>query len=387
MAIGAPVPGTAAELASAGTSLAVPYPEGITAGDLLLLEVSVSIATPPNNPGAAGFDSWFTGQSGSAQSPAYRVSAKVALGSETGSVTVTHSTATSKGRMWRISGVDPTTPLDVAGTPVSVAIGTALTHPGVTTTMPGCQVWAVGVRNSNSATWSTITSPFVMTEAWEDTAPLPTTQVSYRTWTGSGATGTVVFDGNTSVRSGGNVFALRPAPEATLAGQVDAATTVTGTLARSTVAGTAPVVAATTGQVTRSHLAGTVATAAVTTGTVTRSAIAAGPVRAVSSTTGTLTRSSLAGHVAAAAAVAGHLARSALTGTTAALTTVAGRVARSAIAGTVHALSTVAGSLLGGPARDITVTGSILPRRHGGSLGTRRRTGTIAPRRWDGDLR
>ena len=214
MPIGTPVAGTLAENASTASSLAVPYPAGITAGQALLLVVSVSISSPPNNPTGAGFTSITSGASGTgAQSPAYRCSVKIADGSETGDVTVSMSTALSKGTIWRIPGVNTSTPVDVTGTPESVEIGTALTHPGVTTTMPGCQLWSIGVRNSNSLTWSTITSPFTMTEALEDAAPLPTTQVSYLTWSGSGATGTVAFDSNTSVRSGGNVFALRPAPD------------------------------------------------------------------------------------------------------------------------------------------------------------------------------
>lgn len=213
MPIGTPVAGTLAENASAASSLLVPYPMGLSAGDLILLVVAVSVNTPPTNPTGAGFTSITSGASGTgAQSPAYRASYKVSDGTESGDLTVTMSTATSKGIMWRISGVDTANPVDVVGTPSFTAIGVELTSDGVTTTMAGCQVWAVGVRNSAAVAWDPITAPFTMTEALDDAAPLPATQVSYLTWGGSGATGTVVFDTYSAVRSGGNVFALRAPP-------------------------------------------------------------------------------------------------------------------------------------------------------------------------------
>jgi hypothetical protein len=210
VAIGTPVAGTLAENATAATSTPVPYPAGITAGDLLLMFVAVNVGTVPALP--AGWTDIVSGASGTgSQSPSIRWQYKIADGSETGTQSVTHSNTLSKGMMWRISGVDQSVPVDVTGTHVAVAIGTSLTHAGVTTTVTGCQVWASGMRNSGTQTWATITSPFTMTEDLEDTAPSPTTQVSYLTWSGSGATGTIVFDTVSTVRAGGDAFALRPA--------------------------------------------------------------------------------------------------------------------------------------------------------------------------------
>ena len=210
MPIGTPVAGTLAENSSAAASLAVPYPAGITAGDLLLLVVVVSVNTVPNLP--SGWDPLTSGASGTgSQSPAYRVSQKIATGSESGSQTVTMSSSTSHGQMYRISGADQTTPIDVVGTPLYAAIGVSPASAGVTTTMVGCQLWAIGVRNASSYAWDPIIDPFTMTEILDDSDPYPSMQVSYLTWSGSGATGTITFDAYSVVRSGGNVFAVRPA--------------------------------------------------------------------------------------------------------------------------------------------------------------------------------
>lgn len=201
MAIGNPVPGTLVENPSAASSLAVPYPAGISAGDLLLMWVVVSVSSVPNLP--AGWVEIVGGGSGTgAQSPAGRWYRRVAVGTESGSQTVTMSSSTSHGQMWRVSGVDQANPIDVVGAHTPRAIGEATTHPGVTTTMPGCQVWASGFKNSGSLSWDPITSPFTMTEVLDDTSPYPTAQASYRTWTGSGATGTITFDSANAVRAG-----------------------------------------------------------------------------------------------------------------------------------------------------------------------------------------
>ena len=213
MALDTPVAGTLAENASASSSLLVPYPAGVTAGDLLLLWVAVSVNTAPTNPGGAGFVSIVSGGAGTgSQSPAGRWSYKVADGSESGNVTVSMSTATSRGRMWRISGVDPAAPLEDVGAHTAAAIGGAVTHPGVTTTREGCQLWASAARNSTGATFTAVVSPFAMTEDVDDGTPYPSTQVSWLTWSGSGATGAVTFDADNSVRAAYDLFALRPAP-------------------------------------------------------------------------------------------------------------------------------------------------------------------------------
>lgn len=255
MAIGTPVAGTLAENATATTSLAVPYPAGISAGDLLLMWVAVSVATVPALP--AGWTSIVSGSSGTgSQSPSNRWYYKVATGSETGNQSVTHSNATSRGQMWRISGVDQTTPIDVVGTHTAAAIGAATTHPGVTTTVTGAQVWASAMKNSSGGTYPTVTSPFTMTEVLDDGTPYPTVQVSYLTWSGSGATGTVTFGTDTSVRAGYDVLALRPAADSVTGSAAVTAPAVTasgsGTL---TITGsadaTAPAAAATaTGDLT-----------------------------------------------------------------------------------------------------------------------------------------
>lgn len=210
MAIGTPVAGTLAENASSATSLAVPYPADILAGHLLLLLVSVSISTPPNNP--ALFTTILSGSSGDGtQSPALRWSYKIADGTESGTRSVSMSTSTSKGMMWRISGVDQDNPIDVVGTHAFADIGGSYVNAGLSPTMQGCQVWTSAVRNSAALSWAQITNPFTMTEALDDPSPLPTTQASWRLREEATPTGVIVFDSNTTVRGAFDAFALRPA--------------------------------------------------------------------------------------------------------------------------------------------------------------------------------
>lgn len=341
MAIGTPVAGTLAENATAATSLAVPHPTGISAGDLLLLWVAVSVATVPNLP--AGWTSVVSGSSGSSQSPAQRVYYKVATGSETGNQTVTMSNSTSRGQMWRISGVDQTTPIDVVGTHTAAAIGGALTHPGVTTTVTGCQVWAFAMRNATSGTWTTITSPFTMTEALDDGTPYPTTQVSYLTWSGSGATGTVTFGGDNTVRAGYDVIALRPAVPG-LNGTSAAVSDSAGTLDISRIYGTSAAVSAVAGTVSVSQVSGTAPATSGTSGTVSVSQVS-GTVAATSATSGSLPPATIAGLVPAVSAAAGTLDISTVAGVLEVTSATVGTVESSLIDGTVSAVSAVVGLL------------------------------------------
>lgn len=363
MAIGAPVAGTLAENATAATSTPVPYPAGISAGDLLLMWVAVSVATAPNLP--AGWTSIVSGSSGTgSQSPAARWYYKIATGSETGNQTVTHSNATSRGLMWRISGVDTTTPIDVVGTHTAAAIGAATTHPGVTTTMPDTQVWASAMKNLSAGSYPTVTSPFTMTEVVDDGTPYPTTQVSYLTWSGSGATGTFTFGSDTSVRAGYDVFALRPAAPATLSGTAAASSGAAGTLQVSSISGAAAATSQASGTLARSAVSGAVAATSGAVGALRVSSVAgaaasstylvgavapssvSGVVPAVSGAAGVVRPSSLSGVVAAVTDLVGTVQPPPeLAGAIAAVSGLVGRLAPSAIAGAAGVVSGASGTL------------------------------------------
>lgn len=224
--------GTAAANTVAATSLSVAYPTGITAGDVIVLAVGCSNATAPTNP--SGFTSGVTGTSGGS-SPAFRISYKVATGSESGSLSVATPSSTSQGRMFLFRGVDQTTPIDVTGTTFGSSTATAAYNlPTLTTTTTGVTLVWYGGANAASGTWTSPTVPAAFTKVWDALTATPRSGVGYLIWSGSGATGTVNLVSSSSVRGMAGLIALRPAGSSP--------TNVDAPASTATAAVTAPVV-------------------------------------------------------------------------------------------------------------------------------------------------
>lgn len=205
--------GTAAANTTAGTSLSVAYPASISAGDVIVLVIGCSNATAPTNP--TGFTSQLSGTSGGS-SPSFRISTKVADGSETGSISVGTPSSTSQGRMLLFRGVDNTTPIDVTGT--TFGSSTAVSPyaiPTLTTTTTGATLVYYGMGNAATGSWTPPSGPAAFTEVWDSITITPKSTAGYLIWSSSGATGTVNLTPSASVRGGAGMIALRPAASTT----------------------------------------------------------------------------------------------------------------------------------------------------------------------------
>lgn len=202
--------GTVALNNAAATTLSVPYPAGIQAGDVIAMPVGVNSATVATLP-----PGWLAGGVSSASggnAPSERIMLKVCTGTESGSVNVTTANATSRGQMLLFRGVDNTTPLDNAGSVTASATATTTyALPSMTTTAPGAALVLVGVANTVGGTWTSPTSPGTFTETAETTGAIPSMGIQYLIWSGSGATGTVNYARSTNVRGCTGMLALRPA--------------------------------------------------------------------------------------------------------------------------------------------------------------------------------
>lgn len=210
--------GTVALNNTAATTLSVPYPAGIQAGDVIAMPVGVNSATIATLPSG-----WLAGGVSSASggnAPSERIMLKVCTGTESGSVNVTTASATSRGQMLLFRGVDNTTPLDNAGSVTASATATTTyALPSMTTTAPGAALILVGVANTVGGTWTSPTSPGAFIETAETTGAIPSMGVQYLIWSGSGATGTVNYARSTNVRGCTGMLALRPASTSTPPGQ------------------------------------------------------------------------------------------------------------------------------------------------------------------------
>lgn len=213
MAITFVAAGTVALNDTAATTLNVPYPSGIQAGDVIAMPLGVNSATLPTIPSG-----WLAGgvsSTSGGSAPSERIILKVCTGSESGSQAVTTPSATSRGQMLLFRGVDNTTPLDNSGSVTASATATqTYALPSMTTTVPGCALVLVGVANAPGGTWTSPTSPGTFIETAETTGATPSTGIQYLIWSGSGATGTVNYTRSTNVRGCTGMLALRPAVDA-----------------------------------------------------------------------------------------------------------------------------------------------------------------------------
>lgn len=166
-ALGAPnwLSAQTAALTSSGGSIAVAYPSGIVAGDLLVAVVGTSVGVAAafatvNTPSGwtAIRGSTFTGAS--TRLAAYSFY-RIADGTETGSVTFNFAASASQAtaEIHRLNSTAPTTPINAstAATLSAAALVTDPVSPSVTTTISNCLVlaWLVhshaGLSNSHTA--------------------------------------------------------------------------------------------------------------------------------------------------------------------------------------------------------------------------------------------
>lgn len=202
-------PTTAAPTAAA-TSVTINVPSGIANGDLLLWVASGNVATVAPTP--AGWNVYQTG-TGTAQNLSifYRFASNEPA-------SYTHSTLTS-GKwaftMAGFSGVDATTPLDVA-VPAYVAGTTAVAFPAITPVTSGA--WILAVAHVQGATGAT----FAFTNGNTDALVVvnqpasginASNAIARRAWTTGAFTPTMTYTG-TSTRTLGATGALRPAASA-----------------------------------------------------------------------------------------------------------------------------------------------------------------------------
>lgn len=186
--------GTIYESASSA-SIVIPYPSGIVAGELLLAQGIFAGGVVPDAP-PTGWTLAADADPGANISGA--VWYRVADGTETGSVTFTSPNTANRatGHMQRWSGVDTTTPLDVAGV-VGTATGTSVTAPSMTTVNDGAMlIYSVGVHASTSAD---ITTPAGYTQVANSTGTGRRLVVFDKSQTTAGATGTQAFDQTSAV--------------------------------------------------------------------------------------------------------------------------------------------------------------------------------------------
>lgn len=179
------------ENASATTAV-VPYPAGVTAGELLTLSVSFSGSTPPT----AVPSGWTAGPNidggTSVQTSVYY---KYATGSETGSETVTSTTAAGRttGIMIRWAGVDATTVLDVASVSATTGgAGTSVVAPSQTTTM--ANVTVVTTVSVNASASTDVATAAGWTDISGSTGTGRRTRVFKRGYASAGATGTTTWN-------------------------------------------------------------------------------------------------------------------------------------------------------------------------------------------------
>lgn len=137
----------------AGTSWAVAYPSGISAGDILLLHISTNGgAVTSSSLTGAGWTEVF--KPATVTNPRGGLWLKVASGSESGTITVTTASTTGNAIMFRYTGVDTTTPQDATATTIEDTSGTDTTTdiPSITTVTDGAMLIYANAGNSSTVT-------------------------------------------------------------------------------------------------------------------------------------------------------------------------------------------------------------------------------------------
>jgi hypothetical protein len=203
---------------TAGTSWAVPYPAGISAGHLLVLHIVTNggaVTTP------AGWTAVYNETV--LANPKGGLFIKVAAGTESGNLTVTTASTAGNAIMLRYTGVDTTTPQDVAASTYSNSLSTdpATVLPSITTVTNNAWLVMGNGLNSGSTTVTSVT-PAGATERIDhvQAAPMPgggggTGSKGGSVWdeldATAGATGTRTITPSAARANWGAMMALRPA--------------------------------------------------------------------------------------------------------------------------------------------------------------------------------
>lgn len=221
---------TVTELAT-GTSIDVAYPTGIQAGELLVCSVNNSGASVPATPAGFTLAKSQTNANGTATS--IMTAYKVATGSESGTIAVASNVASGRitGIMMRLSGVDTTTPIDVAASSANGATGASWSVPSITTVTNGALLYAHTALNASSSADITHTAA-QMTSVANSTGTGRRARIWHETFATAGATGTRTFQSNptTTLQWTVALIAFRPAAGGT-AGNVSAVTATATTAA------------------------------------------------------------------------------------------------------------------------------------------------------------
>jgi hypothetical protein len=191
------------------TSVIIPAPAGIVAGDAMVAAIAARggpTITPP-----VGWTLVRQDINGSTMRQAVFV--RIAGASEPTSYSFTLSNAQSAaGGIVAYSGVDPTSPIDVHGGVVN-ASSTSITAPSITTT--GADRMLVGLFGIPQLT--TVAPPAAMSERYDQTVPSTntykvTTAGADESFVAAGATGPRVATMAKATASIGQLLALKPAP-------------------------------------------------------------------------------------------------------------------------------------------------------------------------------
>jgi len=194
---------------------AIPYPAGLVAGDLLLLQFACIHSLTPATP--SGWTKLLGPVAMAGTSPATdgHMYWKVAAGSESGSLTVTLSGTSNwaGGVMTAWSGVSGSGPVDASATATLATSGTTATAPSVTTTVANTRLLHIYWGYVNNSTVTPNASDTERYDAWNISINLGY-ELADRAQAATGATGTSAATWVGSALFGGLAATVALAPAA-----------------------------------------------------------------------------------------------------------------------------------------------------------------------------
>ena len=193
---------------ASATSVVLPYPAGVTAGEVLIATVTHSTLTAPTTSPGGTWTLIASRNSIASEGPSIAVWSKVAVGGETGSVTFATNATASRvtGHMFRFSGVNTTTIEDVTEV-TAIANSLTLTTPTMTTATNNAMLLTVLAINAGST--ADITGPAGPTAIANTTGIGRRTKVFAEQWPTAGVTGTRTWQTTITLPFTGIMLALR----------------------------------------------------------------------------------------------------------------------------------------------------------------------------------
>lgn len=234
--------GTSTSATTTNANLTINKPAGVTTGDLMI----VNIAKVGNNTTSPSLAGWtlINGVSLAGGTARYgAVLYKVATASEGTNYTFALGAGTTSavGSIVTFSGVDGTTPFDVANGTISVqASQTTVAAASKTTVTANAAVIMFGMAAASAPTWSlwTTTSPGALTELYDNQSTSASVGAAWATKATAGATGAGDARLSSAERNGGILIALRPCAVPAITGQPGNQSVTYGTDATFTVTAT-----------------------------------------------------------------------------------------------------------------------------------------------------